>query len=148
MGICRRTQACRVLGLSRSTAYYQRRQTPEKLAQEALVAEVPRKNSEYGYRKATAILREQHAQRINAKRVARLRRRADLFASRRPGKRRRITLVSAERRSATYRDEVWSYDFISDVTADGVSLRILSVIYEYSRECVMLRAARGFQRCA
>lgn len=106
--------------------------------------EVSKENPSFGYRKVTAILREQHAEMVNAKRVARLRRRDGLLASRRPGKRRRITPESAERRTATRPDEVWSYDFISDVTTDGVSLRILSIIDEYSRECVLLRAARSF----
>lgn len=144
MGICHRARACRALGLSRSTAYYQSEKPAAKLAQEALVAEVSRENPEYGYRKVTAILRTKHSERINPKRVARLRRRDDLFASRRPGKRRRITPKSAERRTAAYRDEVWSYDFISDVTTDGIPLRILSIIDEYSRECVLLRAERSF----
>ena len=144
MGLCCRAKACRTLGVSRSTAYYRSEKAPARLAQEALVTEVSKEHPAFGYRKVTAILRTKHAERINPKRVARLRRRDDLFASRRPGKRRRITPGSAERRTATRPDEVWSYDFISDVTTDGVSLRILSIIDEYTRECVLLRAARSF----
>jgi len=34
--------------------------------------------------------------------------------------------------------------FIQDSLADGRPVRILSIIDEYSRECVMLRAARSF----
>jgi hypothetical protein len=113
VGICSRARACRALGLSRSTAYYQSDKTAERLAQEALVAEVSRENPEYGYRKVTAILRTNHEESINPKRVARLRRRDDLLASRRPGKRRRVNPESAQRRRATHQDEVWSYDFIS-----------------------------------
>lgn len=40
------------------------------------------------------------------------------------------------------RDEVWSYDFISDVTTDGISPRILSAIDEKSRECLLLPTVR------
>lgn len=144
MGICQRARACRVLGLSRSTAYYQREEQPAKLAQEALVTEVSREHPTYGYRKVTSLLRTKHSERINPKRVARLRRRDDLLASRRPGKRSRIKPGSSVRRVAARRDEVWSYDFISDATTDGRSLRILSIIDEYSRECLLLRAARSF----
>lgn len=144
MGISSRARACRALGLGRSTAYYRRQTPPGRLAQEALVAEVSRANPEYGYRKVTAVLRTRYEETINPKRVARLRRRDDLFASRRPGKRRRISPENSERRTATHKDEVWSYDFISDVTTDGISLRILSIIDEYSRECLLLRAARSF----
>ena len=61
-----------------------------------------------------AILRDQHEAVINPKRVARLRRRDGLLASRRGTKRRRVEPGQAVRRSTTRRDEVWSYDFIQD----------------------------------
>ena len=37
---------------------------------------------------------------------------------------------------------MWSWDFISDRTDNGGKLRILSVIDEYSRECLALHVAR------
>ena len=37
---------------------------------------------------------------------------------------------------------MWSWDFISDRTDNGGKLRILSVIDEYSRECLALQVAR------
>jgi transposase InsO family protein len=37
---------------------------------------------------------------------------------------------------------VWNYDFIYDRTKDGRPLKILSVIDEYSRECLILKVAR------
>jgi putative transposase len=92
----------------------------------------------------TAILRDGHGETINPKRVARLRRRDGLLAARKQTKRRRIKPRVTARRVATRRDEVWSYDFIQDSLADGSAVRILSVIDEYSRECVMLRSARSF----
>ncbi len=49
-----------------------------------------------------------------------------------------------QRWSASRANEVWSYDFISDATANGRSVRILSVIDEYTRECLVLRGARSF----
>jgi putative transposase len=39
---------------------------------------------------------------------------------------------------------VWSYDFIEDRTAKGGRLRILSVMDEYHRECLTLRAEPSF----
>ena len=109
-----------------------------------MVAETSRAHPALGYRKVSAILRNQ-GEVINAKRVARLRRRDGLEASRSGAtKRRRIKPAIRARRSASRRDEVWSYDFIQDSLADGRTVRILSVIDEYSRECVMLRAAGSF----
>jgi putative transposase len=37
---------------------------------------------------------------------------------------------------------VWSYDFVSARTHDGRSVRILNLIDEYTRECLMVRAER------
>lgn len=146
-GRCGVARACRLFSLPRSSVYQRGRANMEKMALEGLVAETSRAYPTWGYRKVTAILRHQHETLINPKRVARLRRRDGLLASRRSTKRRRIEPRQAVRRSATRRDEVWSYDFIQDSLADGRPVRILSVIDEYSRECVMLRSARSFPAC-
>lgn len=143
-GRCKVARACRLFGLPRSSVYQRGNAQPEKRALEGLVAETSRAYPAFGYRKVTAILRDQHEVVINPKRVARLRRRDGLLASRRGAKRRRVEPGQAVRRSATRRDEVWSYDFIQDSLADGRPVRILSVIDEYSRECVLLRSARSF----
>jgi putative transposase len=108
-----------------------------------LVAETSRAHPCLGYRKVTAILRDGHGETINPKRVARLRRRDGVQPSRKQTKRRRIKPRVASRRVAKRRDEVWSYDFIQNSLADGTTVRIRSVIAEYSRECVMLRSARS-----
>lgn len=142
-GRCGVARACRLLGLARSALYRRGAADPAKAAQEGMVAETSRAHPALGYRKVAAILRS-HGEVVNAKRVARLRRRDGLEASRRSIKRRRIKPAIRARRSATRRDEVWSYDFIQDSLADGSTVRILSVIDEYSRECVLLRAARSF----
>jgi len=142
-GRCGVARACRLFGLARSALYRRGVMGPIKVAQEGMVAETSRAFPSLGYRKVAAILRS-HGEVINAKRVARLRRRDGLAASRRSTKRRRIKPAIRARRSATRRDEVWSYDFIQDSLADGRTVRILSVIDEYSRECVMLRAAKSF----
>jgi putative transposase len=146
-GRCGVARACRLFGLARSALYRRGVADPLKAAQEGMVTETSRAFPSLGYRKVAAILRS-HGEVINAKRVARLRRRDGLEASRRSTKRRRIKPAIRARRSATRRDEVWSYDFIQDSLADGRTVRILSVMDEYSRECVrecvMLRAARSF----
>lgn len=143
-----RARICRLVELNRSSAYYREAINVQKLAQEGLVEEVSRKHPCWGYRKITAVLRQTHSQCINAKRVARLRRRSGLLAARRATKRRRLSRDSAVRRSATRPDEVWSYDFIQDATASGGQVRILSIIDEYTRECLYLRGLRSFPaRC-
>jgi len=39
-------------------------------------------------------------------------------------------------------NHVWSYDFVSTRTHDGRSVRVLTLIDEYTRECLALRVAR------
>lgn len=39
---------------------------------------------------------------------------------------------------------VWSYDFMQDRTHDGKSFRILNIIDEYTRECLLAKAVRRF----
>jgi len=41
-----------------------------------------------------------------------------------------------------YRDHVWSYDFVEDRTHDGRKLRMLTVIDEYTRECLAIKVER------
>lgn len=144
MGLCKRSRAARALGMNRSTLYYRAAKAPEKVAQEGLVEEVSRQWPCLGYEKVTAILKWEHGERINRKRVSRIRRQRGLLASRGVEKRRRTAPGEALRRRASGPDEVWSYDFIQDGTADGGTVRILSIIDEYTRECLLLRAGRSF----
>jgi putative transposase len=44
--------------------------------------------------------------------------------------------------SPEYPDHVWSYDFVHERTYDGRAFRMLNVIDEYSRECLMIRVKR------
>lgn len=37
---------------------------------------------------------------------------------------------------------VWSYDFVAALTHDGPKLKILTLIDEYTRECLALRVER------
>jgi putative transposase len=39
-------------------------------------------------------------------------------------------------------NHVWSYDFVSAMTHDGRTLRLLVLIDEYTRECLVIRVAR------
>ena len=49
---------------------------------------------------------------------------------------------SCIRRRPEYRHHVWAYDFLADRTHDGRPLKILTVVEEYSRECLAIVVAR------
>ena len=46
------------------------------------------------------------------------------------------------RRRAEHPNHVWSYDFVHERTHDGRALRMLTMIDEYTRECLAIRVGR------
>jgi putative transposase len=97
----------------------------------------------YGYRRITALLR-QAGWRVNAKRIERLWRREGLKVPARQPKRGRLWLNagSCVRLRPAYRNHVWAYDFVHERTHDGRALRMLTVVDEYTRECLAICVAR------
>jgi len=39
---------------------------------------------------------------------------------------------------AQHEDHVWSYDFVADRTSDGRTFQILTIMDEYTRECLAI----------
>jgi len=97
----------------------------------------------YGYRRITALLREE-GRHVNHKRVERLWRQEGLKVPRKQPKRKRLWLNqgSCVRLRPERPMHVWSYDFIMDRTHDGRAFRMLTVIDEYTRECLAIEVAR------
>ena len=136
--------ACRLVGQHRST---QRRHV-ERPGQEAcLLADMRRlsaSNPRFGYRRIhQMLLREGWA--INHKRVQRLWRREGMRVPRKRLKRRRLgdSSQSCMRRKAEFKNHVWSYDFVFDRLEDGRQVKILTLVDEYTRECLCVHAARS-----
>ena len=109
----------------------------------ARLIELATQYGRYGYRRVTALLRGE-GWRVNHKRVARLWRREGLNVPQKQPTRGRLWLTdgSCIRRRPEYRHHVWAYDFVAERTHDGRPLKILSVVDEYSRECLALVVAR------
>ncbi len=97
----------------------------------------------YGYRRITALLRDQGWQ-VNHKRVERIWRREGLKVPKKQPKRGRLWLNdgSCIRLKPERKGHVWAYDFVACRTEDGRPVRMLTVIDEYTRECVAIRTAR------
>jgi putative transposase len=97
----------------------------------------------YGYRRITVMLQQQ-GWIVNHKRIERLWRREGLKVPQKQPPRRRLWLNdgSCIRLRPGYRDHVWSYDFVQSRTHDGRSFRMLTVLDEYTRECLAIDVAR------
>jgi len=133
-------QACRALGLSRSSYYRVGQVSVESRRIRKEVLELSGKHPRYGYRRITALLRRDGFE-INAKRVARIRREEGLKVSKKQRRMKRVGLSTAERRRATRPREVWSWDFVADQTENGSNFRILTLLDEHTRECLATHAA-------
>ena len=81
---------------------------------------------------------------VNDKRVERLWRREGLKVPMKQPKKGRLWLNdgSCVRLRPEYRDHVWSYDFVFDRTAEGTAMRMLTVIDEFTRECLAIVVQR------
>lgn len=82
--------------------------------------------------------------RVNRKRIWRLWKREGLKVPQKQVKKRRIgnSHNGIIRQRATCRNHVWAWDFIFDRTANGRSLKWLSIVDEYTRECLALEVGR------
>ena len=97
----------------------------------------------YGYRRIWGLLRMQGWQ-VGVSRVERIWQREGLKVPKKQSKRGRLWLNdgSCIRLRPCWPRHVWSYDFVQDRTHDGRSFRILTVIDEFTRECLALPTAR------
>jgi len=97
----------------------------------------------YGYRRITALL-HRDGWAVNHKRVERIWRQEGLKIPQKQLKRGRLWLNdgSCIRLQPACRYHVWSYDFVADRTHDGRVLKMLTVIDEYSRECLAIEVQR------
>lgn len=139
-------RACRALDQPRSTQRYEVRIADDEpllvAAIDALVLRYPR----YGYRMIWAKLR-QDGWRVNRKRVYRLWRREGHNVPQKQHKRRRLghTENGCVRQVARCKDDVWAWDFIHDRDEFGRPLKWLSLVDEYTRECLLLEVERSMK---
>ncbi len=142
-GRCSQRRACRYLGLHRSSHRHTPKQSSDWLLRlHAQIETLSDKYPRLGYRKLVRLLRKEGWQ-VGRKLVQRIRREHGLRVKRwtkRPRRRGRST--GAIPTKAQRVNHVRGWDFISDRTDNGGKLRILSVIDEYSRECLALHVAR------
>ena len=137
-------RACQVIDQPRSSQRYVEQPREDEAALVAAMLKLARQHPRYGYRRIAAKLR-QAGWRVNRKRVYRLWRREGLKVPKKQRKRRR--LGSSEngcvRRRAERAGHVWCWDFVFDRTTKGSPLKWLSIVDEYTRECLTLHVARS-----
>ena len=114
----------------------------EQLVRDRIV-ELAREYGRYGYRRVTALMRMEGGL-VNHKRVQRIWRSEGLKVPKRQPKRARLWFNdgSCIRLQPERKNHVWAYDFIHDRTHDGRSMRMLTIVDEYTRESLAIDVAR------
>jgi len=132
-----------VLGQARATQRLHPSISSEESRLVGDITSLASKYGRYGYRRITALLKE-NGWRVNHKRVERIWRQEGLKVPQKPPKRGRLWLNdgSCVRLRPEHKDHVWSYDFMTERTADGRSFRILNIIDEHTRECLAIQVER------
>ena len=134
-GVSKR-RACQVLRLGRSSLYYRPREDRDGALRQRL-RELALNYPRYGYRRAWVVLRRE-GWSVNLKRVHRVWKELDLAVPRPRRRRRRVggrdpVPVRAERPG-----HVWTYDFLKDQCENGQALRVLTLVDEFTRECLAI----------
>ncbi len=136
-------RACKVLIQPRATQRYlpQVRDDEEPLTQR--IIELACVYGRYGTPRITAMLRHDDWQ-VNHKRVERIWRQEGLKVPRKQPKRGRLWMNdgSCVRLRPQHKDHVWAYDFVTARTHDGRPFRMLTLVDEYTRECLAIDVAR------
>jgi transposase InsO family protein len=139
-------RVCKALGVARSVVRYEPPLPDKDRGLVAKMLELAGEHPRYGYRRVADLLRA-GGRRVNNKRVRGLRRQQGLKIPKKVKKKRRLGHAgnSRLRRRATKMNEVWSYDFLFDQTADGRPLKILPIVDEFTRECLVMLVARSLR---
>ncbi len=97
----------------------------------------------YGYRRITELL-NRAGWDVGTDRVLRIWRREGLKVPSKQRPRGRLWLNdgSCIRLRPERRNHVWSYDFVEAQTHDGRKVRLMTLIDEFTRECLAIRVAR------
>jgi putative transposase len=137
-GLSRR-RACALMSVARSTLGYQSRlqakDAPVIKSMHVLAARYPR----YGYRRMQVFLARE-GQVMSPDRVHRLWRQEGVQVPRRRP-RRRVAVHRPRPLPANGANQMWAYDFVFDACANGQQLKCLTVVDEYTRECLTIDVA-------
>ena len=132
-------RACALLSVARSTVGYEAKLPQRDAAAVAVMNELAAQYPRYGYRRIQVFLaRRGHA--MSTDRAHRLWRLHRLQVPRkRP--RRRVAASRPRPLPAIAAGQVWAYDFVFDACANGQQLKCLTVVDEFTRECLAIDVA-------
>jgi putative transposase len=140
--LCSERRACRYLGLHRSTfCYHPKLPTPRQQQLHQRIIDLSWSYPRYGYRRIRALLTEEGWQ-VSRRQVQRVRRMQGLKVRPKPKRIPRQGTSTGLPTQAIYRHHVWTWDFIFDRTEKGSTIKMLTMLDEYTRQCLAIRVER------
>jgi putative transposase len=130
-------RACSVIGADRSSIRYHSSRPDDAMIRTRL-RELAAVRRRFGYRRLLVLLRREGLQ-MNHKKLRRLYAEERLQVRRRGGRKRALG-TRAPLAIPQGRNQRWSLDFVSDAFTDGRRFRILTVVDDFTRECLCLVA--------
>lgn len=130
-------RACQVISADRTSIRY-RSVRPDDAALRARLRELAAVRRRFGYRRLLILLRREGTL-VNHKKLRRLYREERLQVRRRGGRKRALG-TRAPLALPQGPNQRWSLDFLSDTLTDSRRFRILTVVDDFTRECLTLIA--------
>lgn len=130
-------RAAGLIPVNRATLRYEHHRDPQEQLRIRL-RELAGSRVRYGYRRLTVMLRREGWQ-VNAKRIYRLYTEEGLIV-RTQKRRERAQRQRIPSGQASRQNQKWSMDFVAQRLADGRWIRILTVVDQFTRECLLLYA--------
>ena len=141
-GLCSVRRACGYLGLHRSTYRYRPKPPlPERIQLHQRIVALSWQYPRYGYRRICALLTRE-GWSVSRKQVQRIRRKEGLTVHPTPKRLPRQGVSTGLPTQATHRNHVWTWDFIFDRTDKGSTLKMLTMLDEYTRQYLAIRVER------
>lgn len=128
-------RACGLVGLHAKTYRYASKRTSDE-GLRATLRELASQRRRFGYRRLGLLLAREGV-RINHKKLYRLYREERLSVRRRGGRKRALG-TRAPMAMPQDRNLRWSLDFVVDTLANGRRFRILTLVDDFTRECLWL----------
>ncbi len=132
-------RACRVMKMAVASYRYRSRHTDESLRTK--LVELAREKPRFGYRRLHILL-GRAGEQVNHKRVHRVYREAGLMLRRK--KRKHCVREGKPLVARTSANQEWALDFVHDAVECGRTIRVLSVVDAYTRECLALEVDTSF----
>jgi putative transposase len=127
--------ACRLVGVHPKTYRYVSKRTGDEDVR-ACLRELASQRRRFGYRRLGLLLARQGI-RLNHKKLYRLYKEERLSVRKRGGRKRAVG-TRAPMAIPQHRNLRWSLDFVMDTTVSGRRFRILTVVDDFTRECLRL----------